>query len=118
METTIYYYSATGNSLAYARAIAQEIGNARIEPLASFRETPARPGTPKVGIVFPIIAWGPPRTVKEFASRLDLHGVRYLFAVTPCGGTAAGTLPRLRKVLRARGGDLHAGFIVRAPSYW
>ncbi len=117
METTIYYYTATGNSLNYARAIAREIGGAKVEPLALYRRTPARPGTRKVGIVFPIIAWGPPRTVNEFVSRLDLEGVRYLFAVTSCGGTPAGALPRLRKALRARGADLHAGFVVRSSHY-
>jgi ferredoxin len=117
METTIYYYSATGNSLVYARAIAKEIGGARIEPLARFRETPARPGTPRVGILFPIIAWGPPRTVTEFVSNIDLEGVTYVFAVATCGGTAAGALPRLRKALRRRGADLHAGFIARSPYY-
>ena len=116
-ETTIYYYSATGNSLEYARKIAREIGGARIEALARYRTTPAQPGTPKVGIVFPVIAWGPPRTVKEFVSLIDLTGVRYVFAVTSCGGTAAGTMPRLKKALRARGADLHAGFIVRSPFY-
>ncbi len=117
METTIYFYSATGNSLTYARAVAKEVGGARIEPLARYRQTPARPGTPRVGIFFPIIAWGPPRTVNEFVSKIDLEGVRYVFAVTPCGGTAAGALLRLRKALRARGADLHAGFIVRSSSY-
>jgi hypothetical protein len=76
METTISYYSATGNSLAFARAISKEIGGALIVPLANFRETPTRPGTPRVGIIFPIIAWGPPRTVTEFISRIDLQGVR------------------------------------------
>jgi ferredoxin len=117
METTIYYYSATGNSLAYARAIAREIGGARVEPLAQYRNTPARPGTPRVGIIFPIIAWGPPPTVEEFLSVIDLEGIRYFFAVTTCGGVPAGTLPRLGKSLRQRGGELHAGFVVRAPGY-
>lgn len=117
METTIYYYSATGNSLSYARALAREIGDARIVPLALYRGTPARPATRRVGIVFPIHAWGPPRTVEEFVSKLDLDGVQYVFAVTDCGGSAAGTLPNLRKRLRARGADLHAGFIVRAAGY-
>jgi ferredoxin len=117
MDTTIYYYSATGNSLTYARAIAQGLGGAKLEPLARYRQTPARPGTHRVGFVFPIIAWGPPRTLSEFVSNIDLEGVGYAFAVASCGGTAAGTLPRLRKALRARGADLHAGFIVRSPGY-
>jgi ferredoxin len=117
VSTTIYYYSATGNSLVIARDIAERTGGAEIVPLARYRQTPARPGTDRVGIVFPIIAWGPPRTVKEFVANLDLSGVRYVFAVASCGGSAAGTLPRLRAALRKKGGDLHAGFIVRSPHY-
>jgi ferredoxin len=117
MGTTIYYYSATGNSLSYARAIARGIGGARIEPLALYRTTPAQPSTRRVGIVFPIHAWGPPRTVSEFVAHSDLRAASYVFAVATCGGTAAGTLVKLRRALRARGSDLHAGFIVRAPGY-
>ena len=116
-ETTIYWYSATGNSLSLARAIAREIGGARIEPLARYRTEVARPQTPRVGIIFPIHAWGPPRTVDEFAARIDLGAAHYVFAVATCGGTAAGTLRNLRKTLRARGSDLHAGFIARARGY-
>ena len=62
-------------------------GRAEIVPLARYRQTPARPGTDRVGIVFPIIAWGPPRTVKEFVANLDLSGVR----VCPRGNVSRAT---------------------------
>jgi ferredoxin len=117
METTIFYYTATGNSLTFARSLARELGNTTLVPIARYRQTPAVPATPRVGIVFPIHAWGPPRTVEEFIRNLDLQGVRYTFSVASCGGTAAGTLLRLRKALRRKGSDLHAGFIVRSPGY-
>jgi ferredoxin len=117
MNTTIYYYSATGNSLVIARKIAERIGDTRVLPLARYRQTPATPATTRVGIVFPIIAWGPPRTVNEFLYRLNLDGVRYVFAVASCGGTAAGALPRIRRILREKGGDLNADFIVRSSAY-
>jgi Pyruvate/2-oxoacid:ferredoxin oxidoreductase delta subunit len=117
METTIYYFSSTGNSVSYARELAAKLGGARIEPIARYRNEPARPRTARVGFVFPILGWGPPRTVDEFISKIDLEGAQYVFAVTPCGGCAANTMPILRKRLRARGFDLNAGFIVRAPGY-
>ncbi len=116
MTTTIYFYTASGNSLALARDLAEKIGDAQVLPLARYRQTPAAPGTARVGIVFPIFGWGPPRTVKEFVSNLKLDGVRYVFAVASCGGTATGTLPRLRRALKKKGGDLHAGFIACASS--
>ena len=117
METTIYYYTATGNSLTFSRSLARELGNTTLVPIARYRQTPAAPATPRVGIIFPIHAWGPPRTVEEFIDKLDLRGVRYTFAIASCGGTAAQPFPGLRKTLRQKGGDLNAGFIVRSAGY-
>jgi len=117
MSTTIYCYSATGNSLVVARAIAEGLGDAQIIPIPRYRTKTAAPSADRVGIVFPIHAWGPPRTVEQFLENLDLKSARYFFAVASCGGTAAGTLLRMRKALRKKGGELHAGFVVRSQGY-
>jgi ferredoxin/flavodoxin len=117
MTTTIYYYSSTGNSLVIARAVAQALGEAQVLPIARYRKVRTAPGTECVGIIFPVHAWGPPRTVEEFIQNLDLSGVQYTFAIASCGGTAAGTLLKMRKVIRKSGGELHAGFIVRSAGY-
>lgn len=117
MNTVMYYYSATGNSLMIARAVAQALGNATVLPAARFRKDGTAPGAERVGIVFPIHAWGPPRTVVEFIRRLDLRGARYVFAIASCGGTAGDALVKVRHALRRNGGELHAGFIVRSPGY-
>jgi ferredoxin/flavodoxin len=117
MTTTIYCYSATGNSLTIARAIAEGLGDTQILPIPRYRTKAAAPRAERVGIVFPIHAWGAPRTVEEFLQNLDLDGVRYCFAVATCGGTAAGCLLKMRKAIRKRGGELAAGFIVRSPGY-
>jgi flavodoxin/ferredoxin len=117
MKTTIFYYSATGNSLRIAREIAKGLGGAEILPLAKYRKASYKPEAERIGLVFPVIAWGAPRSVDEFVEGLDVSGLRYVFAVASCGGTAAGTLPRMRAALRKKGGDLNAGFIVRSPGY-
>jgi ferredoxin/flavodoxin len=117
MKTTIFYYSATGNSLRIAREIAKGLGGAEVIPLAKYRKADFKPEADRVGLVFPIIAWGAPRSVDEFVENIDVSGLRYIFAVASCGGTAAGTLPRLRAALRRKGSDLNAGFIVRSPGY-
>lgn len=117
MKTTIYYYTATGNSLALARGLAEGLGGATVAPISAHRAERHKPGAERVGLVFPIYAWGPPRTVEEFVASLDPEGVRYFFAVASCGGTAAGTLPKIRRALRAKGSDLHAGFVVASPGY-
>jgi ferredoxin/flavodoxin len=117
VRTKIYCYSTTGNSLVLAREIAEGLGDAEVLPLAAYRRSDFRPGAERIGILFPIIAWGPPRSVEEFVEHLDLSGVDYVFAVATCGGTAAGTMPRLRASLRKKGGDLDAGFMVRTKGY-
>jgi ferredoxin/flavodoxin len=117
VKTTIYYYTATGNSFAIARSLAEGLGDTEIVPLARFRGQRTSPGTGRVGIIFPIHAWGPPRTVSEFVGNLDVGAARFVFAVASCGGTAGGALPRLAAQIRRNGGTLHAGFIVRSTGY-
>jgi ferredoxin len=117
MKTTIFYYSATGNSLRIAREIAKGLGGAELLSLAKYRKDGYKPEADRIGLVFPIIAWGAPRSVDEFIAGLDASDLRYVFAVASCGGTAAGTLPRIRGALRRKGSDLSAGFIVRSPGY-
>ena len=117
MRTAIYYYTATGNSLVIARRIARELGEAELLPIAHFRKGPFRPDAERIGMVFPIYAWGAPRSVEEFVSKLDPAAARYVFAIASCGGTAAGALPRIRKALRKKGGELHAGFLVKSDGY-
>jgi ferredoxin/flavodoxin len=117
MHTTLFFYTATGNSLVLARTVAAQLGDAEVVPIARFRTARTAPKSARVGILFPIHAWGPPRTVSEFVQNLDLADVRYTFAIASCGGTAGGALPNLRKALRKNGGELHAGFIVRSQGY-
>jgi hypothetical protein len=52
--------------------------------------------------------------VSEFVQNLDLRGVCYSFAIASCGGTSAGTLPKLRQAIRKNGEELHAGFMVKS----
>lgn len=117
MKTILYYYTSTGNSLAIARKIAEGLGGAEILPMASFRSAPIKPDAGRIGILFPVYAWGPPRTVEEFLSKLDLSAASYVFAIASCGGTSAGALAKVRKALRARGGKLNAGFALRSDLY-
>ena len=118
MTNTVYYYSATGNSLVLARRIAEELGDTELIPFAKFKTEGIRKDSARIGFVFPVYAWGAPRTVTEAITQMDLSAIEYCFAVASCGGTAGGTLPRIRSLLKKKGGNLHAGFIVLSPSYY
>lgn len=115
MTTTIYHFSATGNSLKLARDIAGHLEDVRLVPIAgSLRTGATRCTTDRIGLVFPVFAWGLPRIVAEFARRLQAEGNPYVFAVATCVAIPGGTLVELRNLLRRNGIALHAGFSVSA----
>lgn len=120
METTIYYFSGTGNSLAVARDLCERLGDCRAVPIASLADGPGpiRPATDRVGIVYPVYFSGIPSIVAEIAARLDLSGARYVFAACTLGGSgAAPSLRQLDRILQDGPGKrgLDAGFAVRMP---
>ena len=67
----------------------------------------------RIGLVFPVYAWGMPRMVADFARCLKLRRDQYVFAVTTCAGLQGNTLVQLNRRLRANGSRLDAGFAVR-----
>jgi ferredoxin len=115
MKTTIFYFSATGNSLSLTRSLANELGNCEIVSIAkAIRNETIEVTTPKIGLVFPVFAWGLPRIVTEFVNKLTFKEKPYIFAITTCVAIPGNTLKELQKLLWHKGADLNAGFVVRA----
>lgn len=114
MNTTIYYFSATGNSLDVARELAQKTG-AKLKSLApfSYREETAEDET--VGIVFPVYDWNMPYVVRDFVRMLGVSKARYFFAVATCNYLPGRALISMKKELIAKGKTLNAGFVVNMP---
>jgi Fe-S-cluster-containing hydrogenase component 2/flavodoxin len=118
MNTVIYYFSATGNSLAVARTIADKlektklISIARLDPAEASVET-----ADQVGFVFPVYAWGPPRIMTEFMERVFLKKDQYVFAVATCGGTPGGTMNQVKKIFHRKDIVLSSGFVLNTGSY-
>ncbi len=116
METKIYCFSATGNSLSVAQKIADGLGQTEIVSIAKEMKQPKMPNEPRIGLIFPVYVYGMPRIVREFLEMLDLSRTQYLFAVATCGGTPGATLQELKKFLKKRDVSLHSGFVVRYQS--
>ena len=76
----ILYFTATGNSLAVAKIIAEATGNRLFDMGAAFREgrfeVPVEQGE-TLGFAFPTHAWSTPGLVDEFVRRVKF--------VTPVG---------------------------------
>lgn len=112
MKTTIYYFSATGNSLKLARDLGRGLGDCALVSMAKADTIPGP--AERIGFVFPVFAWGLPRIVREFVEGLDLGKAQYIFAVATCVAIPGKTLRELAHLCRAKGTKLHAGFAVGA----
>jgi ferredoxin len=115
MNTAIFYYTGTGNSLWSARLLAEKLGGAKLMPMKSADLLAARDAA-AVGFVFPVHMWGIPGPVLEFLEKLALAPDQYCFALAVNAGQVSRTLLQLRGVLARRKVTLAAGFSVKLPS--
>ncbi|MEW6332856.1 MAG: EFR1 family ferrodoxin [Thermodesulfobacteriota bacterium] len=116
MDTLLYCYTGTGNSLWIARLLAERLGGASIVPIAPAADRGvAGPGA-AAGIVFPVHIWGVPRRVIGFVDALKWDPAPYTFAVAVNAGQVAATLLQLEKRMHKRGLTLSAGFGIVMPT--
>ena len=116
MNTIIYYFTGTGNSLAAARTIAAVLGDCELVSIAALRNTSGDilPVADRIGIVAPVYDLGLPAIVAEFAGRLDLSKAGYTFAVLTMGGTGASSLHQMNEIVKKKNGrPLDAAWVVR-----
>lgn len=117
MTTNLFFFSATGNSLAVTRDIAAGLPGARIFSIPRVINGEIDLDADNVGLVFPEYYSGIPRIVSDFIKRLDpdkLKG-KYIFAVCTYGGIPFNTLPEARAQLEAAGIRLNSGYAVQMP---
>jgi ferredoxin len=116
MNTDIYFYSGTGNSLWTARRLAEELGDTALHPISKIdKVVPGNSGS-AIGLVFPVHMWGVPRKVLQFLDILPVDSSNYYFAVAVNGGQVAATLLQLKKIMAGKGINLSAGFDLVMPS--
>ena len=96
----IYYFSGTGNSKWVAEEIARRTDDEAqsIAELVKDGPTVVCAGKDaRIGVVFPIYAWGVPPIVERFCKSITLAGA-YAFAVCTCGDEAGKAMRRLKKI--------------------
>lgn len=116
MGSTIYYFSATGNSQSIAIQIAKGLGNCATQSMTA--EPPDEPaGGPDnpIGFVFPVFYNGLPRLVRRFVEKLGILPETYCFAITNSGGTRANPLGMLEDILTEKGIRLSYADEVKMP---
>jgi ferredoxin/flavodoxin len=114
MNTAIYYFTGTGNSLAIARDMARELGDATVIPIPRALREGVDQSFDRIGIVFPVYIWGLPLIVSRFINKLSDPGA-YYFVVADFAGMACSTLAQAQRLFRGKGLKLSAGFGIRMP---
>ena len=117
MRTTIFCFSGTGNSLAAARGISNILGDTEVILITDLLDAGSIEVSQEcVGIVCPVYFGGNiPPIVVRFMQKLELKGVKYIFAVTTAGAMHGRSLDLLSELIDRRGGHLHAGFKLSMP---
>ncbi|MBR5269307.1 MAG: EFR1 family ferrodoxin, partial [Anaerotignum sp.] len=115
-----YYFSGTGNSYAAAKFLADGLGEDLMDIAAAVKEHRYEyklAEGERLGFVFPVYAWAPPKMVTDFVKNLELYysGDPYLFAVCTCGASAGKTMDIFEKALEENGLVLDSGFSVVMP---
>lgn len=115
MTTSIYYFSATGNSLHFAKQLARELKTNNLTSIAeALTSETIEISADRVGFVFPAYAWGPPRIVMDFLQKIEFKSKPYIFSVVTCAGIPAKTNITVKNELKKKKVDLDAGFIIKA----
>lgn len=104
----IYYFSATGNSLAIAKQIAEKTGDTctSISRVAEIALT-----DPVIGIVFPVFYGDVPSVMRDFVRSHHFPKEAYIYSVATCGSSWGRCFFTLRQLLKAQGCDLHYSYV-------
>ena len=109
----ILYFSATGNSLAVARQLAERL-NEQLMPLIEAVQQDLT-NEKRIGLVFPTYDFNLPPAMPEMISRLHISPQSYVFTVVTCGSAAGNCIWVLRRILREKGIELAYSHKVSVP---
>lgn len=117
METTIYYFTGTGNSLATAKSVSSGLGNCKLKSIAKdVKEKEYKASSPKVGFIFPLYYVGIPKIVQEFIQQIGLDETKYIFIVVTRGWPlVGGAINQMKHLLMKKGKKLNAGMYIHLP---
>ena len=109
----ILYFSATGNSLAVARQLAEQL-NEQFMPLIEAVQQDLT-NERRIGLVFPTYDFNLPPAMPEMVARLKISPQSYVFTVVTCGSMAGNCIWVLRRILRKKGIELAYSHKVSMP---
>ncbi len=115
VTTAICFFSGTGNSLAAARRLAENIGDCGILSIPDIMRRGQGVRANRIIVVFPVYMWGLPDIVRKFLEALDGRSCGELYAVGTNGGLAGDPVRMIRAIARSKGIPFASGFLVWMP---
>lgn len=118
INTTIYYFTGTGNSLTIAKSLEEHIENCELIPIVKlWQDKNIKSISEKIGFVFPLYYSGLPKIVFDFISKIDLGKSDYFFSVVTSGGDVTDLpLQQIARLLKVKSKSLNAGFLITMPN--
>jgi len=115
-NSTIFYFSGTGNSLNVAKDIKNNFENFDLISITkTIDEDKIEVKGEYLGIVFPVYMWGLPLIVDKFIKKLNVSKDTYVFAVSTMGGAVGNALKQVSELIEVKGSKLSAGFTIVMP---
>lgn len=115
MNTVIYYFTGTGNSLAVARDIASRLDAELIGIPAAVKAPQEIQKDACVGIVYPLYAGGLPNVVVRFLKSVSLRNAGYVFFVATEGGKMGAPASQISRLSAAAGHTADACWWIQMP---
>ncbi|MCW3785253.1 EFR1 family ferrodoxin [Plebeiibacterium sediminum] len=114
MNTALYYFSGTGNSLSVAQSLNTLIKESELYPIIGcLKQKPVQIKAQRVGIIFPIHFMTIPCVVKEFLTEVSFLHPKYVFViVTGASPKLGNTLSQVEKYLNKINVNLNAAYFV------
>lgn len=119
METQIFYFSGTGNTLFAAKNVAGGIKDSSLIPITQVidNEHIITSDCKRVGFIFPLYYLSFPEIVMRFIENLEIPANIYVFTVVTRGfPPMGGAIKHLDKILKKKGNRLHLGLYLDMPS--
>jgi len=113
----IYYFTGTGNTLALARAAAEELSSHGV--YAKLRDIQAESDGERpelLGVVFPVYGFGPPRIVSKFLHRLPRGNGCKAMVIANAAGMAGPAASIVAETLAAKGYNVVLADWIEMPS--
>ncbi|TLX74667.1 4Fe-4S dicluster domain-containing protein [Labilibacter sediminis] len=114
MNTALYYFSGTGNSLSVAQTIKDQIKECEIFPIIGcLKQKPVEITAQRIGIIFPMHYMTVPRIVHEFLMEVRFQKPKYIFVViTGANPKLGNALSVVEQYLSKANLKLNAGYFI------